>query len=160
MEEEVVMSGGPLGWLSRNKAVAAVIFVLVVALVTGALGLWESPVKVNGKSIPPSPSVERFARGQTNFDAQLIWDSLSDDFTESLADQGQQVSTIQDQLNSLKDSGVKYNGVTYVGGHRSSSGEAYYLYVFSRQNSVAAGDVESIPYVFVVDTSGKIERIE
>ncbi|MDP2727959.1 MAG: hypothetical protein Q8P59_10500, partial [Dehalococcoidia bacterium] len=109
--------------------VSVIIGVLVVALVTGALGLWESPIKIKGKVIPPATSVEKFTRGQTNFDAQLIWDSLSDDLVQSLKDQGQEVSTIQSQLDTLKESGVRYTEVAYVGGHKASTGEAFYLYV-------------------------------
>lgn len=159
MEEELGTSQGPLTWLGRNKVVSALIFVLVVALVTGALGIWESPVKIMGRAIPAAQSVQTFARGQTNFDAQLIWNSLSDELVQSLQAQGQEVSSIQDQLDALKDRGVRYTAVTYVGGHRTTTGEAYYLYVFSRKNGETA-DLESVPYVFVVDKSGKIERIE
>lgn len=158
MEEDGVKSGSPLTWLSRNKVASAIIFVLAVVLITGALGLWESPVKVLGRTNPPI-SVQTFARGQTNFDAQLIWNSLSDEMVQSLEAQGQEVSTIQSQLDELKDRGIRYTAVTYVGGHRAITGEAYYLYVFSRKNGETA-DLESVPYVFVVDRSGKIERIE
>lgn len=160
MEVDKGRSWGPLGWLGHNRVAVAVIIVLAAALVTGALGFWESPIKVRGNRLSPATSVENFARGQTTFDAQLIWDSLSEDFVQNLENQGQEVSAIQDQLDALKDRGVRYTGVTYVGGHRTATGESYYLYVFSRKNSEAEGNVESVPYVFVVDRLGKIERIE
>lgn len=160
MEEDRVEPSGPIVWLGRNVAVSAIIVVLLVALVTSALGLWESPVKVGARSEPPAASVESFARGQTNFDAQLIWSSLSDDFTQALEAQGQEAGTIQTQLDSLKDQGVRYTAVKYVGGHKAATGEAYYLYVFSRQNAGQEQGVESVPYVFVVNRGGKIERIE
>lgn len=159
MEEEMAAPRGPLAWLSQNKAASAVIFVLVVVLVTGAIGLWESPVKFMGNSLRPVASVQSFAQGQTNFDAKLIWSSLSEDLVQSLESQGQEVSSIQSQLDTLKDTGVRYTGVAYVGGYRANNGEAYYLYVFSRKNGSSA-DVESVPYVFVVNKSGKIDRIE
>lgn len=159
-DEDTNRSGGGLAWLRRNRVSSAIIFVLLVALVTGSLGLWESPVKVRGKSLPPAASVERFTRGQTSFNAQLIWDSLSDDFTEELKSQGQEVSALQSQLDGLKQNGVKYTGVVYVGGHRAPTGESYYLYIFSRQDSGGPSSLESVPYVFVVNRSGKIERIE
>ncbi len=160
MEEDRIEPSGPFAWLGRNKVVSAIIFVLFVALVTGALGFWDSPVKIAGKRIPPAASTESFARGQASFDAKLIWSSLSDDFTEALQSQGQEVDTIQSQLDAMKDQGVKYTEVTYVGGSKTPKGESYYLYLFSRMNSDSPGDIESVPYVFVVNQTGKIERIE
>jgi len=160
MEEERAKPRGPLGWLGRNRVVSGIILVLVAALATGSLGLWESPVSASGKRVGPAESVKNFARGQASFDAQLIWNSLSEDLTNVLESQGQDVSSIQGQLDALKDRGVRYTEVTYVGGHRAASGESYFLYVFARKNGEATEGIESVPYVFVVDGSGKILRIE
>ncbi|MDP2661841.1 MAG: hypothetical protein Q8R28_14030 [Dehalococcoidia bacterium] len=159
-DEDRVEPRGPFVWLSRNKTVSVVIFLLLVALVTQALGLWESPVKINGSRLAPAASTEAFARGQTSFDAQLIWSSLSDDFTQSLSDQGQEVSSIQSQLDTLKSTGIHYTGITYLGGHTAKSGESYYVYVFSRTSVDPSVPDEDVPYVFVVNRGGKIDRIE
>ncbi|MDO8689741.1 MAG: hypothetical protein Q7R39_06970 [Dehalococcoidia bacterium] len=159
-DEDGVELGGPLVWLSRNKTVSGVIFVLLVALLTQTLGLWQSPVSINGGRLAPAASTEAFARGQTTFDAQLIWGSLSDDFTQALSDQGQEVSSIQSQLDTLKTTGIHYTGISYLGGHTAKNGESYYVYVFSRTGTDASAPEEDVPYVFVVNRSGKIDRIE
>ena len=160
MKMDRTRAGKRSGWLGWNKVSIAIIFVLLAALVTGAIGLWESPLKVKGKSVPPAPAVESFTRGQTNFDAQLIWNSLSDDLTASLQSNGQDVSALQSQLDSLKEQGIRYTDVVYVGGHQDPRGESYYLYILSQQDPHDPSSLESVPFVFVVNASGKIERIQ
>ncbi len=159
-EDDRVEPSGPFVWLSRNKAVSSIILVLLVALVTQALGLWESPVKINGGRLAPAASTEAFAKGQTSFNAQLIWNSLSDDFIQSLSEQGQEVSSIQSQLDTMKGTGIHYTGIAYLGGHASKNGESYYVYVFSRTSLDPSAPDEDVPYVFVVNRGGKIDRIE
>ncbi len=162
MKDDMTGSGGLVEYLSRNRVTAAIIGVLAFALLTGALGMWQSPVSARGRggSLPPAASVENFARGQATFDAQLMWNSLSDEMIQNLQFQGVDISQVQSQLDDQRNRGLHYLQETYVGGHKAPTGESFYLYVFVRQSEMTGDSAESVPYVFMVDGSGKIAGIQ
>lgn len=163
MKERGWVLGAPVAAIEvvrRNKVSSIVIFVLLVALATSSLGLWDSPIKLRNADLPPPAAGESFVRGQTNFDAQLIWDALSDDFVLALEGQGADVNSIQAQLDDLRDSGIRYTAAHYVGGYRSPLGETYYLYIFSRENPQVTEGIETVPYVLILNEAGKIKGIQ
>lgn len=110
--------------------------------------------------VPPSAAPEQYLRGQSRFDAQMMWDSLSDEMKISSRARGGAMTfqRLQQQLDEAKNNGLRYDQANYIGGFRSSDGRAFYLYVVA----VTAGGsgTQYIPYTFTVGKEGKILSID
>ena len=67
---------------------------------------------------------------------ELMWQSLSVQATQAMAQQGGTLDRLQQRLNEAKASGAKYEEVSYVGGYNLKSGSEYFFYVVSRRGSL------------------------
>lgn len=105
-------------------------------------------------------SVTEYLKGMTTFDASLMWGALSDDAIRKMQSQGGSLEQLQESLNRAKQRGLSYDGVAYVGGYRIPDGNRYLFYVIARRGAVASSSVEHVWFVFTVDPSGKIAKID
>ena len=93
-----------------------------------------------------------FLRGQQMYDANLMWSLLNEDLARSLRQQGRSVEEEQRRLDSLIDS------AQYIGGYSIPNGHSIHFYVVQRSGGRTG--VEYEPFVFTLDSSGKIERVQ
>jgi hypothetical protein len=111
------------------------------------------------QSLPPSPAAEDFIKGQTTFNAALMWQSFSDPLKQQLAQRGTNQQTLQRQLDQRKQSGMKVDQVDYVGGVNTAEGSRLFVYVLTIEAPNNQGVAES-HYVLTVDQSDKIIKVE
>lgn len=123
------------------------------------LHLGASASQVSDGNMPPSPAAEDFIKGQTNFDANLMWQSFNDSLKQQLSSRGTNQQSLQRQLDQRKQSGTKVDHVDYVGGVQTADGSRLYMYVLTIQAPGNQGVAEN-HYVLTVDQSDKISKVE
>ena len=111
-------------------------------------------------AVSPPPSVDEYIRGMMNFDAGLMWDALDPRAVQTMQSQGNSQQTLQQRLDQAKQTGARYDGVTFVGGYTLDNGDRYMFYVMSRKGFAGPGVADQIFFVFTVGQSGKIVKIE
>jgi hypothetical protein len=110
-------------------------------------------------SLPPSPAAEDFIKGQTTFNAALMWQSFSDPLKQQLSQRGTNQQTLQKQLDQRKQAGMKVDDVKYVGGVPTPDGSKLFVYVLAIEAPNNQGIAES-HYVLTVDQTDKIIKVE
>jgi hypothetical protein len=110
----------------------------------------------------PSATAE-YLRGQQSYDAKLIWDAYSDRVIRDLERRGNSLEDTQRQLDRAKEVGRRIEQAQYIGGYPIPNGSMH-MYIVLQAPARAAGsergDVAYVPYVFTLDSQGKIERVE
>lgn len=120
-----------------------------------------APINVqNTGPVTPPPSVDEYIRGMMNFDASLMWDALDPRAVQTMVSQGGSQQSLQQRLDAAKQTGARYDGVTFVGGYNLQNGDRYLFYVMSRKGFAGPGVSDQIFFVFTVGSSGKIVKIE
>jgi hypothetical protein len=148
--------------------VASLLVVILLALVgflgyedygKGALNLGPSQRISKSSTLPPSPATEAFIKGQTTFNAQLMWQSFSDDLKQQLSQRGTNQQALQRQLDQRKRAGSKVDQVQYVGGVQNPDGTRLFMYSLIIQAPNQQGIAEN-HYVLTVDQNDKIIKVE
>jgi hypothetical protein len=109
--------------------------------------------------LPPSPAAEDFIKGQTTFNAALMWQSFSDDLKKQLSQRGTNQQSLQRQLDQRKQTGSKVDQVQYVGGVQAADGTRLFMYSLTIQAPNQQGAAEN-HYVLTVDQTDKIIKVE
>ena len=160
-----------LGGVIRTLAfhpVASLLVVLLMAAVGflgvedyngGRLHVGPGRAVVNDSSLPPNPATEDFIKGQTTFNAALMWQSFSDELKKQLSSRGTNEQSLQRQLDQRKQAGAKIDDVQYVGGVPQPDGSKVFVYVLSI-NTGPQGPPQPQHYVLTVDQSEKIIKVE
>jgi hypothetical protein len=122
----------------------------------------SAPVTVRdfGQSAPPAASVQTYIKGMVDFDASLMWQSMSNDSVTQMVSKGGSPEQLQQGLNNIRDSGASYEDVSYIGAYPLSNGGTYFFYVVSRRGFSAPNAIDQIYFVFTVGPDGKIASIE
>jgi hypothetical protein len=148
----------------RHAISAALILALSAALIyTNAVGTpLGRPVGAPGvtpsTSLPPAKVVESYVQGQIKGDATMMWAAMSDDLRQSFAERGGSVQQLQQSIDQAKQAGRIFRRAEYVFGKRLSDGRAIYVYILTGVSP--SGETREIPYLFTVNTAGKIESID
>ncbi|HLQ33348.1 MAG TPA: hypothetical protein VK457_11725 [Chloroflexota bacterium] len=116
----------------------------------------------SASKLPPSPATEDFIKGQTTFNAQLMWQSFSDDLKQQLTRRGTNQASLQRQLDQRKQSGSKVEQVQYVGGVQAPDGTRLFVYSLTIDvpNQQGQQGVAENHYVLTVDQTDKIIKVE
>jgi len=110
-------------------------------------------------ALAPSPAAENFIKGQTTFDAGLMWASFSDSFKQQLSTRGTSQQTLQQQLDARKKAGAKVDQVQYGGGVQTADGSRVFMYVLTMEAPNSQGVAET-HYILTVDPTDKIVNVE
>ncbi len=143
-------------------------FVVVVALLLGVISwmafqLWMPATTSDGpiadtrvSMLAPVSSVENYIKGQQNFNAELMWASLSPDSQAEQMRGGLSKQTMQSRVDYKKGLGLRFSKYDYVGGVPMDGGGKMYFYSVK----VERGDQNAtFPMTFVVDDEGKVTNI-
>jgi hypothetical protein len=106
------------------------------------------------------PSVDSYIKGLTQFDARLMWGSLSDEAIEAMRSRGGSLEALQAGLDEARRRGGRYEGVEMIGSYPLQDGQAYLFYVLSRRGFAGPDQLDQLYFVFTVDRSGKITNVE
>jgi hypothetical protein len=105
------------------------------------------------------PSVDSYIKGLTQFDASLMWGSLSDEALQEMQARGGSLEALQQGLDDAKRSGARYEGVTMIGDYPLQDGQRYLFYVLARRGFAGPDLVDQVYFVFTVDQDGKIANV-
>ena len=101
--------------------------------------------------------VEEYLKAQANFDANGMWNDISDSLKQQLASSNTSVDQLQSELDSAKQSGRRYTSATYFGGTQIDSGSYAHFYVLTVDSP--SGTIRVL-YIYVVGQDGKIDSIQ
>ena len=144
------------------------VIMLVVLLAAAALMLGQVSTPSLSLGLPGLPQVgrtepsatESYMRGTTAFDAKLVWEALSPEAQSRYASRGGDLQTLQAQMDQAKQAGAQLDQVTYIGGQALPDGTSLHFYTVLTRGPQARSEPEYVPYVFTLDTSGKITRVQ
>ena len=144
------------------------IIMLVVLLGAVAVLLGQGSLPSLSLSMPSVPrvgrtepaSTEGYMRGTTTFDAQLVWEALSPEAQSRYASRGGDLQTLQSQMDQAKQAGAQLDQVTYIGGQALPDGTSLHFYTVLTRGPQSRSEPEYVPYVFTLDTTGKIIRVQ
>ena len=159
--------------IARHARLTAVLFVALAGIIAASalnvsLPSPSSSASSTGGTYKPTSQDEpsttaAYLRGQQSYDAKLIWDAYSDRVIRDLERRGNSLEDTQRQLDRAKEVGRRIEQAQYIGGYPIPNGSMHVYIVLqapARSASSQRGDVAYIPYVFTLDSDGKIERVE
>jgi hypothetical protein len=160
--------------LIRGVVMHPIRFVIVlVALIAGAtlialqsglpslslpLSLPTSSFKVGSGGAPSA--TESYMKGTETFNAELVWNALSDEAQGRYRSRGGSMQALQSQMDQAKQAGAQLEQVTYIGGQAFPDGTSMHFYTVLTRGLQARTDAEPVPYVFTLDKTGKIVRVQ
>lgn len=146
--------------------------ILLVALMAGAaLLVLQGGMPTLTLSMPSPPTfarmgsssgapaaTESYMRGTETFNAELVWNAYSDEAQGRLRSRGASIQALQQQMDQAKQAGAQLEQVTYIGGQAFPDGTSMHFYTVLTRGPQTA--VEPVSYVFTLDKSGKIVRVQ
>ncbi|MGH2363353.1 MAG: hypothetical protein ACRDHX_01720 [Chloroflexota bacterium] len=148
--------------VGAHPASSGIVVVLLAGIAFFGYQDYGNPMRAaGGTGVAPARSVaaENFIKGQTTFDATLMWQGLSSSLKQTLTQKGTSVQSLQAQLDQNKQAGAKVEGASFGGGVTEPNGSRVYLYVITMEAPGSQGPV-SQTYVLTVDTTDKITQVE
>jgi hypothetical protein len=146
--------------LWRVRLVVAVL--LGLGIVAAAMGSFQAPslsIRMPGPSRAPD-STENYLKGNQSYNAELMWSALSDDAVDRGRARGEALAMQQRQLDVARERGIKMEQIDYVGGHPLPDGTSLQFYVVGMRGLSSRTDLEFVTYIFTLDRTGKIARIQ
>jgi hypothetical protein len=141
-----------VGWLVG-------LVVVIAAIVLAPMFLPSIPGLSNLRSNTAPPSTENYLRGNRDYNADLVWNSLDSDAQSRLRNQGGSLDDLQKQMEAAKSQGVKLEEVSYIGGKAQPDGTSIQFYLVGiRQQAGSSLDYQ--PYMFTLDRDGKIAKVQ
>lgn len=117
------------GWLAGLLAIIALIL-LFPFFAPSVPGLNQL------RGNPPPTSTEDYLRGNRDYNADLVWSSLSNDAQNRLQTQGGSLEGLQQQMEAARQQGIHLDEVSYVGGKTLPDGTSMQFYLVGvRQQS-------------------------
>ena len=146
------------------KPVAFVGFAVLIGLVVAAILLLPTLLpSIPGLSAlrPPTEptSTGEYLRANRDYNAQVMWSSLSGDAQERLRGQGGSPEDLQRQMDAARQNGVKLEEFSYVGGKVLPDGTSVQFYLVGIRPQARA-DLDYQPYMFTLDRDGKIAKVQ
>jgi hypothetical protein len=146
------------------RPVAFVGFLLTIGLIVAAIVLLPTllpPIPGLSALRPPSEpnSTGEYLRGNRDYNAQVMWSSLSGAAQERLRTQGGSPEDLQRQMEAARQNGVKLEEFSYIGGKVLPDGTSVQFYLVGVRPQARA-DLDYQPYMFTVDRDGKIAKVQ
>ena len=134
-----------------------VVIVAAVALIPTYAPSIPALANLRGASAPPS--TEDYLRGNRDYDADLVWGSLSTDAQTRLKSGGGSLADLQRQMEAARGAGIKLEEVSYIGGKSLPDGTSIQFYLVGVRQQ-ARSDIDYQPYMFTLDRDGKIAKVQ
>lgn len=137
----------------------AALGVLIAAVVLVPMYLPALPGMSNLRGNTAPSATENYLRGNRDYNADLVWNSLDIDAQSRLKDQGGSLDDLQKQMESARSQGVKLEEVSYIGGKAQSDGTSIQFYLVGTRQPPRS-DIDYQPYMFTLDRDGKIAKVQ
>ncbi len=137
-----------------------VVLVLVVAAVVLAPTFLSSiPGLANLRGSSAPNATEDYIKGNRDYNADLVWNSLDNDAQSRITSQGGSRESLQQQMEAARQKGVQLAETSYIGGKSLPDGTSMQFYLVGiRQQTGSSIDYQ--PYMFTLDRDGKIAKIQ
>jgi hypothetical protein len=141
---------------------AALLGLLVVLVLIGA-GLMFAPTMLGSIGLKPGQSEPQatgdYLRGNRDYNADLVWQSLSNDARQRLSGQGGSQEDLQRQMEAARQRGFRLEDYSYIGGKSLPDGTSMQFYLVSVRQQQRT-DLDYEPYMFTLDRDGKIAKVQ
>jgi hypothetical protein len=144
--------------------------VLVAVIAAASLATFQTGLPVMSLSLPGAPfkigssgaptATESYMKGTETFNAELVWNALSDEAQGRYRSRGGSMQALQAQMDQAKQAGAQLEQVTYIGGQAFPDGTSMHFYTVLTHGPQSRVDAEPVPYVFTLDKTGKIVRVQ
>jgi hypothetical protein len=141
-----------VGWLA-----GVVLIIAAIVLVPMFLPSIPGFASLRGNTAPPA--TENYLRGNRDYNADLVWNSLDNDAQSHLRDQGGSLDDLQKQMEAARSQGVKLEEVSYIGGKAQPDGTSIQFYLVGIRQPPRS-DIDYQPYMFTLDRDGKIAKVQ
>jgi hypothetical protein len=141
-----------VGWLAG-------VVVLVALIVAVPMLLPSIPAVANLRGGTAPTSTEDYLRGNRDYNADLVWNSLNSDAQTRLSAGGGSLDDLRLQMDTAKQKGVKLEEASYIGGKSLADGTSMQFYLVGIRQP-ARSDIDYQPYMFTLDQSGKIAKVQ
>lgn len=143
--------------------------ILLVAVLAGAsllllqsglptLSLSMPSLRIGGSGQPVS--TEAYMRGTETYNAELVWNAYNEEAQAMYRNRGITAQSMQGWLDETRQAGVKFEQVTYIGGQAFPDGTSMHFYTVLTRRQQPQTEVEPMWYVFTLDPTGKISRVQ
>lgn len=140
-------------------AVIAAVVLVIAAVVLAPLYAPRIPGVASLRTQTAPAATEDYLRGNRDYNADLVWNSLDADAQGRLSSQGGSRDDLQQQMDAAKQRGVQIAEMSYIGGKSLPDGSSMQFYLVGvRQQSGANVDYQ--PYMFTLDRDGKIAKVQ
>jgi hypothetical protein len=143
------------------KPAALLGLLLVVVLVVA--GAMFAPTMLGSVGLRPGQSEPQatgdYLRGNRDYNADLVWQSLSNDAQQRLSGQGGSEEDLQRQMEAARQRGFKLEDYSYIGGKSLPDGTSMQFYLVSVRQQQRP-DLDYQPYMFTLDRDGKIAKVQ
>lgn len=133
--------------------------VLVPALLASGGGTPRLGISLPRPSQGEPSATEGFLKGNRDFNAEMVWQSFSDEARQQLGSAGGSPQAIQQQMDLARQRGRKIEEFSYIGSKELPNGSTMAFYVVGVRQQPNA-DVEFVPYLFTLDSGGKIAKVQ
>ncbi len=134
--------------------------IVVIALIVVApmyIGSIPGLASLRGQTAPTA--TEDYLRGNRDYNADLVWNSLDNDAQSRLTSQGGSRDDLQQQMDAAKQKGIQLAEMSYIGSKSLPDGSSMQFYlVGTRQQTGSTIDYQ--PYMFTLDRDGKIAKVQ
>ena len=137
----------------------AALVVLIAAIVLVPMFLPSIPGLSGLRANTAPAATESYLRGNRDYNANLMWNSLDNDAQSHLRDQGGSLDDLQKQMEAARSQGVKLEEVSYIGGKAQSDGTSIQFYLVGIRQPPRS-DIDYQPYMFTLDRDGKIAKVQ
>jgi len=144
---------------AATVAVIAAVVVVVALIVAAPLYIGYVPGVSGLRSQTAPTATEDYLRGNRDYNAELVWNSLDADAQTRLTSQGGTRDDLQQQMNAAKQRGVQIAEMSYVGGKSLPDGTSMQFYLVGVRQQ-AGSNVDYQPYMFTLDRDGKIAKVQ
>jgi hypothetical protein len=141
-----------VGWLA-----GVVIVVAVIVVGSTYLGSLPALASLRGQSAPAA--TEDYLRGNREYSADLVWNSLDSEAQSRLSSQGGSRDDLQQQMDAAKQKGVQLAEMSYIGGKSLPDGTSMQFYLVGIRQQ-AGSNIDYQPYMFTLDRDGKIAKVQ
>jgi hypothetical protein len=148
----VLKPGALVGWLAG-------LVVIIAAIVLVPMYLPSIPGLANLRGSTAPPATENYLRGNRDYNADLVWNSLDSDAQSRLSNQGGSLGDLQKQMEAAKSQGVKLEEMSYIGGKAQPDGTSIQFYLVGIRQQ-AGSNLDYQPYMFTLDRDGKIAKVQ
>jgi hypothetical protein len=136
---------------------------LLVLVVLVGLGVTFAPSLPAVAGLRPGQTEPQatgdYLRGNRDYNADLVWQSLNSDARQRLSGQGGSEEDLQRQMESARQRGVRLEDYSYIGGKTLADGTSMQFYLVSVRQQQRA-DLDYQPYMFTLDRDGKIAKVQ